>query len=662
MRGKDRLGLVLSALLIAFLSSATVSPVNAEIVLFKQGRLASGWTIGTDSHKEKSSRSTCAASVAAEDFDLNAQESFYLQKLENSKKKLYGKDAILIELESCDSDILEALTFSPRFDGTLGRHALPQIPMADYKLNESQQNSSSSYAFLFPMSYLDSVWRNETFDRLTIRCAASDSKCQLALTYAAIIPATEIKELLTARFMASDPEDQQFQPSPLPPGQPLFYWICSIFPFFWCPPPAPAPVLPPPQLPDPFPLDPEEPDDDYDYGDDDDEYDDGDDDDYDYEDDDSGVRSYLLQNGNYDVYARPGEVQRREKMVTVYRTYGLGTFRARIIFPVKEKGQEGRKFPVIVLAHGLSATSRNYLTKMRHFASHGFIVIAPESFNLFDGGDILECLPYLAGEDKTPSSSLFGIVNSNQVGLVGHSMGGAGSLAAASRVGATGSIKCVAAVHPAPLVGLGSVQVPAFISAGYNDVVTAPLPIKGTIYDSSLLKGPKLMAILRNAGHMEPVDGIGFQRWTPYLTAWFKSYLYSDLEASTLIWGQSSPQSLQLNPQMSAVHSFPGMSVTMSGSPSVIGGDFVLSAKVRNNLGRDTQYQMFYYSSKYPELESIDFKPAISPILSKGDALSFTVEATLKSNITDASQVQVFVISRDKFANGTTSSSFVASI
>ena len=89
---------------------------------------------------------------------------------------------------------------------------------------------------------------------------------------------------------------------------------------------------------------------------------------------------------------------------------------------MKSDKEDAVLFPIIVLGHGLGGTSSNYLTKMRHWATHGFIVIAPETFNLFNGVDLLECLPWLAGENQNPSSFLFGAVDSNQVGLVGHSM------------------------------------------------------------------------------------------------------------------------------------------------------------------------------------------------------------------------------------------------
>ena len=249
---------------------------------------------------------------------MNTHESFYLQKLGNSKKALTGKDAILIEVESCTPNILDFLTFRAHFDGAFAIHVLPEIPMADYQLEKSQTDNSTTATFLFPMSYLDSIWRNETFDRVTVKCGATDEQCELSLTYAAIVPDEEIRPLLIAQFENVETDDQEFQ-SPVIPAQPLFYWVCSIFPFFWCPPPAPPP-MPPPQLPDPFPIDPEDPE--YDY-DDDEDYEDEDD----YGDDeDDFTNSYLLKNGNYEVYAQPGKYKQRMKSVTVFRTYGLGSF------------------------------------------------------------------------------------------------------------------------------------------------------------------------------------------------------------------------------------------------------------------------------------------------------------------------------------------------
>ena len=168
-------------------------------------------------------------------------------------------------------------------------------------------------------------------------------------------------------------------------------------------------------------------------------------------------------------------------------------------------------------------------------------------------------------------------------------------------------------------------------------MIPPPLPIKGSIYDSALLRGPKLMAILRMAGHMEPVDRVGFQRWNAYLTAWFSAYLDGDLQASTLIWGVSSPQSLQVNPQMSSLYSFPGMSVgaerkeaeadqEAAGEP-----DLVLSGSVENLLDQSTKYGVWYFCGE--DVGTLEVKPDTPPILTKFQSAKFAVEATFNETV-----------------------------
>lgn len=630
-----------------------------ESVLFDGGEASSGWVVGTDSHAQISDDAeTCEVSEASERFDLKVHESFYLQKERKSRSFLSGGDCVLLRFQSCDQDLLSELTFRAKFDGAFGRYILPEIPMSNYALKETEASSGAKdFTFLFPMAYLDSIWKNETFDRVVIKCQDADKGCELSLLYAAIIPAEDVRPVLMEELAMS--ENGTAQQLPFAPAQPLSYWLCSFFPFPWCPPPAPAPPSPLPPPP-PSPIDPGDPDYEDDYeGDDEDGGGDNDDDYGDYEDEDERDL-YFLRNARYEAYARPGRYGSTLRSVTCLRTYGFGSFQARIAVPSSQ--DDLAPFPVIVFGHGLGGSSRNYLTKMRHFASHGFVVIAPETFNLFDGGDMLESIPWLEGEAKNPASFLHERVDPTRVCLAGHSMGGAGSLAAASRYGADDAVKCVAAIHPAPLVSLGAVQVPAFISAGSADLTTPPLPIKGTIYDSRSLRGPKVMAVLQTAAHMEPVDGIGFQRWTPYLTAWFLCYLRADLEASTLIWGLTSPQSLQVNPQMAQRYSFPGMEVKAQVKKRAREGNATLAiamaAAVKNAVDLRTQFEVLYWTPDKARLAALDVKPAITPLLSQDQSSAFEIAVDLVGE----APLPFYVICRSKYANGTTTATAMVTV
>jgi predicted dienelactone hydrolase len=99
----------------------------------------------------------------------------------------------------------------------------------------------------------------------------------------------------------------------------------------------------------------------------------------------------------------------------------------------------GGKFPLIVRAHGFSAfrTDSTYLT--RHLASWGYIVVAPDfplsNLNapggavVSDVGEQARDLSFLidtyVGANADPASAFFGRIDTDKIGALGHSLGGA---------------------------------------------------------------------------------------------------------------------------------------------------------------------------------------------------------------------------------------------
>ena len=116
--------------------------------------------------------------------------------------------------------------------------------MDHYVLRQTERNATTDTTFLFPMSYLDSIWQSESFDRLIVKCGSADG-CPLSLSYAAIIPTSEVEPTLRANLAGGGSEGGDAQQQlPVLPAPPLSYWICGVFPFPWCPLPAPSPPAP----------------------------------------------------------------------------------------------------------------------------------------------------------------------------------------------------------------------------------------------------------------------------------------------------------------------------------------------------------------------------------------------------------------------------------
>lgn len=100
-------------------------------------------------------------------------------------------------------------------------------------------------------------------------------------------------------------------------------------------------------------------------------------------------------------------------------------------------------YPLVVFSHGFSINAPWYNALIENYASHGFIVLAPEHVEKFDTEwseianasidrprDIKQTLDY-AEQINAPAGDLAGLIDMENVAVVGHSYGGYTALAAA---------------------------------------------------------------------------------------------------------------------------------------------------------------------------------------------------------------------------------------
>lgn len=106
------------------------------------------------------------------------------------------------------------------------------------------------------------------------------------------------------------------------------------------------------------------------------------------------------------------------KLYTVYRPANWGA---------------GETYPVITWGNGTCAQPEGYGALLRYIASHGFIVVAPNSRYVGTGSPppMRRALDFMFAANQDASSPYFGKVDTDKVGAMGHSQGSAATAAAA---------------------------------------------------------------------------------------------------------------------------------------------------------------------------------------------------------------------------------------
>jgi alpha-beta hydrolase superfamily lysophospholipase len=182
-------------------------------------------------------------------------------------------------------------------------------------------------------------------------------------------------------------------------------------------------------------------------------------------------------------------------------------------------------FGGVAIAPGFTATRSSMAWLSRRVASHGFVVININTNSTWDqpssrGTQLLAALDYL-----TNSSSARTRVDRNRLAVMGHSMGGGGSLEAASD---RPSLDAIVPLTPWNTDKTWSeIQTPTLIIGAENDSVASVSSHSIPFYNSVPSSAEKMYVELNGASHFAPNSTnttIG-----KYSVAWLKRFVDQDL-------------------------------------------------------------------------------------------------------------------------------------
>lgn len=215
------------------------------------------------------------------------------------------------------------------------------------------------------------------------------------------------------------------------------------------------------------------------------------------------------------------------------------------VYYPKELESSNKKYPVVVVLNGTGVLPKKYKALFEHLASWGFIVIGNDDGSTGFGKSADETMDYIKKANEDKDSVLYGKIDIDNIGITGHSQGGAGVFTSISVMEHKDEYKTAVALSPtqeetALAFGwnydLTKINIPTLIIAGtQGDFETQMvLPLEKMIDMYNKIPSSKVMMRRIDAEHgqmLYSADG--------YVTAWFMWQLQSDKEASKAFIGDN---------------------------------------------------------------------------------------------------------------------------
>ena len=222
-----------------------------------------------------------------------------------------------------------------------------------------------------------------------------------------------------------------------------------------------------------------------------------------------------------------------------------GTLEKYTIYYPTELEASDRSYPAVIMVNGTGIPASKYKSVLDHLASWGFVVIGNEDPSSGNGDSTDTTLMYLLSENDNHDSIFYHRIDTENIGLEGHSQGGAGVFSALTIKEHRDLYKAAVALSPtqeemAAALGwpyeLEKINVPVFLLAGtqgeFETQTVLPIEAMNAMYE----KIPSSKAMARKVG-ME--HGQMLYSADGYATAWLLWYLQGDEEAAKVFAGEN---------------------------------------------------------------------------------------------------------------------------
>lgn len=207
----------------------------------------------------------------------------------------------------------------------------------------------------------------------------------------------------------------------------------------------------------------------------------------------------------------------------------------------EELETSSEQYPVVVFVNGTGVAASRYKPVFEHLASWGFIAIGNEDPSTWEGKKADATLSWLLAANEDETSIFYHRVDTNNIGITGHSQGGVGVFHAINETEHKELYKCAVSLSPtqedmAEALKMpydsSKTAIPVMILAGApNDVIS----LEGLNDMVKKISAGVVVARRSNTDHGQMLySGDG------YVTAWFMWQLQGDETAAAAFLGENA--------------------------------------------------------------------------------------------------------------------------
>lgn len=215
------------------------------------------------------------------------------------------------------------------------------------------------------------------------------------------------------------------------------------------------------------------------------------------------------------------------------------------IYYPKELETTEKKYPVVVFTNGTGVAGSKYVALFEHLASWGFVVIGNEEPETWNGISSDKSIGYLLEQNEKSDSRFYQKIDVDNIGITGHSQGGAGVFNAITECKNASVYKTAVSLSPTHEeqaismkwhYDLTQINIPLMIVAGTKGDFETQLviPIEKMIEMYNKIPSDKVMMRKTGYEHGEMLyvaDG--------YVTAWLMWQLQNDSDAAKAFTGDT---------------------------------------------------------------------------------------------------------------------------